>query len=686
MLGYLSDWHNLCGDMEEQRNLLGAETSPYLRQHKDNPVWWHPWGDAAFERARQEDKPVFLSIGYSTCYWCHVMEHDSFEHAEVARVLNENFVSIKVDREEFPDVDQIYMDVVMGIHGHGGWPMSVFLTPDRQPFWGGTFFYRANFIGILQGMADAWRNDRAKVSTSSAELTRFLESRKPKLAEAPIDVNVLGLAMHQLFKRYDREFGGFGPAPKFPPTQSLAFLLRAHAVRPNAAALEAVTTTLSGMARGGFYDQLAGGFHRYSVDAEWKIPHFEKMLYDNGLLAPLYLDAYRVTGEPLYRVVAERTLEYIARDMTAPEGGFFAAEDAGEVNREGEFYSWTQEEIRAVLPPAMAEWFCALYSVTLEGNFEHGRSALVIPSNEAWRESESQEIRDARRLLLDARAKRPRPHRDEKILTGWNGLAITALCRGYQVLGRQDFLDSALRAATFIERSLVIDGRLQRRYCAGHAGIPALLEDYAYLIEGYRALFESTGDASWIERAAALQREQDRYLWSGERRAYVSSAAPGLIVHMTEWVDGAAPSPNGISLSNVLVLAEVTGDPAFAYRAQLLEQGIPQEASSLPMVYMSTLNGVMLRMAGAATCSVIAPTCEESPPSEVRELWTRFLPFTTVVWGRNGAKSAKMLESRGALGDKATMYVCRHSACQEPTIDVELAVRLCSTTSITFGE
>jgi uncharacterized protein YyaL (SSP411 family) len=340
----------------------------------------------------------------------------------------------------------------------------------------------------------------------------------------------------------------------------------------------------------------------------------------------------------------------------------------------------------ATLPPAMAQWFCAVYSVTLEGNFEHGRSALVIPSDEAWRESESPEIREARKLLLKARAQRPRPHRDEKILTGWNGLAITALCRGHQVLGREDLLEAAVKAATFIERALVIDGRLQRRYCAGQAGIPALLEDYAYLIEGYRALFESTGDASWIERAAALQREQDKYLWSGERRAYVSSAAPGLIVQVTEWVDGAAPSPNGVSLSNLLVLSEVTGDPAFAYRAQLLEQGLPNEVASIPMVYMATLNAVLLRMAGAAACSVVVPTPGESPPPEVRELWTRFLPFVTVVWGRSGVKGAKMLESRAALGDKATLYVCRHAACQEPTVDVELAERLCSTTSITFGE
>lgn len=668
------------------KNLLASESSPYLLQHKDNPVWWHPWSDAAFERARVEDKPVFLSIGYSTCYWCHVMEHDSFESEEVAAFLNDNFVSIKIDREEFPDVDQIYMDVVMGIHGHGGWPMSVFLTPNREPFWGGTFFYRDNFIGILKAMSDAWKNDREKVTKSSAELTRYLDARRAVPGEAPIDVNVLGLAMHQLFKRYDREFGGFGAAPKFPPTQSLAFLLRAHAIRPNAAALEAVTKTLSGMARGGMFDHVGGGFHRYSVDAEWKIPHFEKMLYDNALLAPVYLDGFKVTGNKLYRSVAERTLEYVITELSSPTGGFFSAEDAGEVNREGEFYSWTPEEIRAVLPGTLADRVCHVYGITVEGNFEHGRSALIVPSEDAWSETDNEDIREARRLLYAARSERPRPHQDTKILAGWNGLAITALCKGYQVLGRDEFLAHALKAAAFIDTSMVVGGRLQRRYCAGQVGIPAVLEDYAYLIEGYRALFESTGDAAWIERAAALQREQDKYLWSGDRRAYVSSSAPGLIVQVCEWVDGAAPSPNGVALTNLLVLAEVTGDPAFAYRAQLLEQGLPSEVSTIPMLYMSTLNSVLLRLAGCASVSVLSPSPATTPPAEAKALWSRFLPFGTVVWGRSGSKNAKMLESRGALGDKATMYVCRHSTCQEPTVDVETAVRLCSTTSIVLGE
>lgn len=672
--------------MIENKNLLSSETSPYLLQHKDNPVWWHPWGDAAFERARLEDKPVFLSIGYSTCYWCHVMERDSFESEEVAGFLNEHFVCVKVDREELPDVDQIYMDVVMGIHGHGGWPMSVFLTPDREAFWGGTFFYRASFMGVLKAMSEAWRNDREKVAKSSGELTRFLATRRSMPGETPIDVNVVGLAMHQLFKRYDPEWGGFGPAPKFPPTQSLSFLLRAHSIRPNAAALEATTKTLSSMARGGLFDQIGGGFHRYSVDAEWRIPHFEKMLYDNALLAPLYLDAYKVTGESLFRTVGERTLDYLISDMRSPEGGFYAAEDAGEVDREGEFYSWTPGEICEVLGDEVGKRLCDLYGVTDEGNFEHGRSALIVSSAERWPETEEGDIRHARARLLQARNERHRPHRDTKILTGWNGLAITALCRGFQVLHRSDLLEHALSAARCIEERLVLSGRLHRSYCAGRAGIPAVLEDYAYLIEGYRALFESTGDGAWIERAVALQREQDKYLWSGERRAYVSSSASGLIAQVCEWVDGATPSPNGVALSNLLFLEAVTGDPALAMRAELLEQGVPEEATSVPMLYMSTVNGALLRMAGAASCCVVPPTHDTQPPKEVQLMWERFVPFATLVWAKKGARGVKILESRGGLGDKASIYVCRRSSCEEPTVDVEAAVRLCSRTAIVLGD
>lgn len=644
-------------------------------------MWWHPWGEEAFKRAKAEDKPVFLSIGYSTCYWCHVMEKDSFENKEVAEILNRHFVSVKVDREELPDVDQIYMEVVMGIHGHGGWPMSVFLTPEREPFWGGTFFYRDAFVNILKAMADVWENDRPKVLTSSGELTRFLHAKKPMPAKQHIDINILGLGMQQLFKRFDREWGGFGGAPKFPPTQPLRFLMAAHMCRANAAALEATTITLSAMARGGLFDQIGGGFHRYSVDAEWRIPHFEKMLYDNALLAPVYLEAYTITKNEMYRVVADRTLAYIVDEMSAPEGGFYSAEDAGDVGVEGEYYSWLPVEIAEALSPDLAERFSSLYGVTTAGNFEHGRTVLTISDEKRWPETEDVEMRAARAALRAKRAQRKRPHRDTKVLTGWNGLAITALCKGYQVLQEPRYREAALKAARFIEGRLAPQG-LKRRYCAGDAGISAVLEDYAYLVEGYLALGEVTGDAQWFERAARLQDEQDSRLWNSERSAYISSASEGLIVKMCEWIDGATPSPNGVSLCNLYLLAAITGEPRFAARAGELELGVPAESFGLPMVYMSTMRAVSMRLAGVATCSIVEKESSEDPPIGAFQLWSKPLPFTSVLWAKKGAKAPKMLESKASSGDNPTILVCRGGTCYEPTLDVEDAVRLCSAVNL----
>jgi len=671
--------------MNAYRNALGTQSSPYLRQHKDNPVWWQPWGDEAFTRAKAENKPVFLSIGYSTCYWCHVMERDSFEDREVADLLNENFVCVKVDREEHPDVDQIYMEVVIGIHGHGGWPMSLFLTPDREPFWGGTFFYRDTFIGILKGMAESWKSDRAKVASSSGELVRFLQARMKTGCHVPIDVNVFGLALEQLFKRYDRAHGGFGGAPKFPSTQPLEFLLRAHAYRQNAAALEVVNRTLTRMACGGIFDHVGGGFHRYSVDGEWRIPHFEKMLYDNALLASLYLDGYTVTGNSLYRSVGEQTLDYMMREMRAPEGGFFSAQDAGDVGKEGEFYSWTQDEISRSVAPEVCEEICRLYGVSAAGNFEHGRSVLMVASDEDRIICERGDIRAARAALLSARDARKRPHTDEKILAGWNGLSISALCRGFQVLRRRDLLDHALAAADFIERELVLDGRLHRRYCGGSRGIPAMLEDYAYVIRGYLHLFEATGDAAWLDRASALQREQDKYLWSGERRAYLTSAAAGLIVRLCDWVDGATPSPNSIALLNVLVMAELSGDPYFGLRARALEEGIPSEAASIPMLYMTAVQGALLRMVGCASCCVVSAKNTSVPPEEVAQLWSKFLPFARLVWKAEGRRGAEIMDLKAPCGEKSAIYVCRSGTCGEPTVDVEVALSLCSAPSLANG-
>lgn len=666
--------------MTQPKNLLGAEKSPYLLQHRDNPVWWHPWGAEAFERARREDKPVFLSIGYSTCYWCHVMEHDSFEQQSVADVLNKHFVSVKVDREEFPDVDQIYMDVVVGIHGHGGWPMSVFLTPDRKPFWGATFFYRDTFIQILQGIAQAWENERPKVMNSGDELLRYLESRQERPSGAVVTPDVLRIAQEQLLARLDRSLGGFGGAPKFPPSQQLLFLMRMHAVQGDAASLEALRLTLSGMARGGIFDQVGGGFHRYSVDAEWSIPHFEKMLYDNGLLAQVYLEAFQLTGSERYRDVAAKTLGYLVSEMVDASGGFHSAEDAGEVEREGEFYAWTPAEVSDALgDAASAARLCGLLGIKEGGNFERGTSVPHISTDSAWSALSEPSVCEALLKLKAVRAARKRPHRDSKVLAGWNGLAIGACARGFQVLGEKAFLAAAERAATFIcERLWSSETGLLRRFCAGSAGIQAVLEDYAYLVDGLIALFAATGDSTWLERAVLLQDEQDRRLWSTTHRAYRASASEGLIVEVCEWSDGATPSPNGISLSNLAFLAELTAQDRFASRAAELESGIPAEVLSYPAQFCSTLRAVMLRKAQPSACVAVLPQGATFPNQEVFALWGAYLPYSVAVWGVEGHQEPGVFAGRSAIGGRAAFYVCRGHSCGQPTVDVTEAVRGCS--------
>jgi uncharacterized protein YyaL (SSP411 family) len=665
------------------RNLLEHEKSPYLLQHRENPVWWHPWGDEAFERARLEDKPVFLSIGYSTCYWCHVMEHDSFERSDVADVLNEHFVSIKVDREEYPDVDQLYMDVVVGIHGHGGWPMSVFLTPERKPFWGGTFFYRDQFIQILQGITHAWRTDRGKVLASGDELTRYLQSKQYKPGRRAIEDETFVRGAEQTLARYDSTHGGFGGAPKFPPTQQIQLLLRMYLVTKSAAAIEAAMGTLVAMAKGGIFDHLGGGFHRYSVDAQWHIPHFEKMLYDNALLAQVYLEATQLTGDLLCRDVAARTLDYIVREMIDERGGFHSAEDAGEVGKEGEFYAWTPSQIESVLGEERASKICELYGITGEGNFERGTSALILDRDVDWSVAEAPEIREACALLLQERAKRDRPHRDDKVLTAWNGLAISALCKGYQVLQNTRYLDAAIGAARFIREHLWgSESGLLRRYCRGHSGIEALLEDYAYLIDGVLGIFECTGDRGWLEWAEQLQDEQDGRLWSADRQSYLSSAQAGLLVRGTEWSDGVTPTPNAVSLSNLLALSEVIGESRFASRARSLEEGIPTDVGAQPLLFTSTLRAGLSRRTGLCVCVLASPEVRDEPPREAFELWSRFLPFTRVVWQAARGGRIELVEGRSATNGAVTFYVCRHHSCFEPTVDVEWAVRLCSETRV----
>ena len=501
-------------------NQLDKEKSPYLLQHKNNPVCWYAWGEEAFELARKENKPIFLSIGYSTCYWCHVMEKDSFEIQEVADILNKHFISIKVDREERPDVDQIYMDAVVGLTGRGGWPMTVFLTPKLEPFWGGTFFYRDKFIEILNKLNEAWTTDQKSVLTSATELTAALTKRVLPKGESKLSEAAFKKALDGFGKEYDQQYAGFGPAPKFPPSSQISLLLRMNKRSANKRALEMATETLESMARGGMYDHLGGGFHRYSTDKKWLVPHFEKMLYDNALLTVVYLEAFQLTGNKLFSSVARETLDYVLREMTSPEGGFYSAQDAGEVDKEGEFYVWKESELNMLLTSEEALEVKKVYAVSNAGNFEHGTNIFYFPKPTKWEEKYSTSISSAHKKLLTARDKRVHPHKDDKVLTAWNGMMIKAFSDGYRVLKDERYYAAAKKSAEFVKAKLFNEKGLFRRYRDGDARFAAYLDDYAYLIQGLIELYQCKFDEKWLVWAKELQDQLDKKLWDKEGSAY----------------------------------------------------------------------------------------------------------------------------------------------------------------------
>ncbi|MDO8494488.1 MAG: thioredoxin domain-containing protein [Deltaproteobacteria bacterium] len=581
-------------------NNLGKEKSPYLLQHKDNPVNWFAWGPEALEKARRENKPIFLSVGYSTCYWCHMMEKDSFELEEVGEVLNKDFISIKVDREEHPDVDQIYMEAVLTMTGRGGWPMSVFLTPDLKPFFAGTFFWRSQFLQILEKISDLWKRDPKTIMTSASDITQSLQESNRPAPEQALTKDFLEEALAQYKKNFDPAYGGFGGAPKFPASTNLSFLLRFYQRTKNEDAFKIINKTLDQMATGGIFDHLGGGFHRYSTDERWRIPHFEKMLYDNALLSIIYLEAYAaLPWADLYERTARETLDYVLCDMRDQEGGFYSAEDAGEVGKEGEFYTWTEEELRQHLTEEEFVAFSGLYRITKEGNFEHGRNIVYCWGS--WQLKNNPPLQRAQKKLFALRAMRPRPHRDEKILTSWNGLMIGALAKGFAVLADPIYLEAAKQAAHFIQKKLYKDGKLLRRYCGGEAGLEGTIEDYSFLIFGLLNLYEIEPNQEWLDWACALQTKQDEIFWDdseqGEREGATCLPAgtaqapkigggyffsdpkdPTLIVKKKSFNDGATPSGNSMSAWNCLRLFSFTCEEKYWERGGQLLRIIAGEA------------------------------------------------------------------------------------------------------------
>jgi len=669
-------------------NRLRSETSPYLLQHADNPVDWLPWGAEAFERARSLDRPVLLSIGYSACHWCHVMAHESFEDPETAALMNELVVSVKVDREERPDVDQIYIKAVQAMTGSAGWPLTVWLTPDGVPFYGGTYFPPEprhglpSFEQILRGVGEAYRTRRDEVLHAGARLVEALVRSADPGTPGIAGPELLEGAWESLSARYDGRYGGFGGAPKFPQPTTLEVALRYVAGTGDPRARDMLVHTLRQMADGGMRDQLGGGFHRYSVDARWLVPHFEKMLYDNALLIRLYVDAYRLTGEEALREVAEQVVGDVLGDLTSPDGAFFAARDADSEGEEGIFYVWRPEEIEAVLAPDRARRFMQVYGVTSGGNFE-GRSILHVaaPAEKLARErgldpaSLRAELAEDRARLLEVRSRREAPFRDEKVITSWNAMAIRALAEGGATLGRWDWVDAAARAARFLDRTLCSEGRLLRVYMAGEAKIPAFLEDHAALGNACLSLHGATLDLHWLDRARWCCEEILGRFMDPETGLPFDTADDGepLVVRPRDPNDGATPSGTSLAAELFVRAGHVFDEPRYREAAERIFAGAVGALTRFGPAFGRLLAALDQARATPVEIAVVGAPDAPETRALVQEAHRRFLPSLTVV-GRApevDGDTIPLLAGRGLVDGRAAAYVCRAYACFLPVLDPE---------------
>ena len=649
-------------------NRLKNEKSPYLLQHQHNPVYWYAWGEEAFRQAQKEGKLIFLSIGYSTCHWCHVMERESFEHQNVADVLNRDFISIKVDREERPDVDHLYMQAVVGMQGHGGWPLSVFLTPDLKPFFGGTYFSQQQFLKILDVLSHSWREEREKVLISGDRVTEFLNnSLRPE--EAAMDIKQeLYQAYKQLAQNFDEQHGGFGPAPKFPRSMAIRLLLRLYRRSGRADTLRFAETTLEKMACGGIYDHLGGGFARYATDAAWQVPHFEKMLYDNALLAVTYLEAYQVTRREIFAQVAKETLDYVLRQMTDKNGGFYSAEDADSEGVEGKFYVWQETELKQILNDEELEQLTKVFAISADGNFEDKTNILALDSIEHWQWRQDPQIKAFLQKLFVAREKRTRPHLDDKILTAWNGLMIDAMVKGYEVLEDQRYLDAAINCASFIRDHLYKDGKLLRRYRDGEASISANVNDYAFFIQGLLALFEVTAEADWFALAQELQVLQDQYFWDENDGGYFfsSSEVADLIIRPKDFDDNAIPSGNSIAALNLQRFHQITLDDSYSQKTRRLLFAAAPYVERYPSGYCALLSALDFQDDRSKTIVVH----KDNPQLAMlyKYLHSHFMPNKVVVVADANGKQLPIVATRQSLkGDE--VYVCEAGSCQLPSKD-----------------
>ncbi len=681
----------------KRENRLAREISPYLLQHKHNPVDWYAWGEEALERARREDRPILLSIGYSACHWCHVMERESFEDEATARVMNESFVCIKVDREERPDLDMIYMNAVQIMTGSGGWPLNVFLTPQLKPFYGGTYFPpderhgMPSFRAVLERVARAYREQRDKVDASGEQILSYVDQMSQVSASHEMLTDDLLLAVLQDFKiRFDERFGGWGASPKFPNAAGIGLLFRIYRRLHSPEALRMAERTLEKMALGGIYDQIGGGFHRYATDSRWLVPHFEKMLYDNALLVPAYLEGFQISGNPLFARIARETLDYVLRDMSSPEGGFTSAEDADSEGEEGKFYVFTPEEIESVLGADEARAFCALHDVRPGGNWE-GKSILNVPrpAEEVARElgipAEKLEaiVAEAKPKLLARRAERVRPLRDDKILTSWNGLMISAFARGYQVLGEARYLEAARRAGRFLLGTMRTgEGELLRTFRLGQARLGGCLDDYAFAAAALLDLYESDFDPAWVREARSLMdRALDRF-WDKTEGAFFFTPAEqsDLVLRSKTGYDGAVPAGNSVAALALLRLKGLTGEESYTDKAVAILRAYRLPMEQMPAAFNALMAALDFYLDGGREVAIVGRGAGDERPflDAIRRSFTpnKVVAAASEADLAEAEKVIPLLSGKAAIAGKATGYVCEHFHCKAPATDVEMFTKM----------
>ncbi len=678
-------------------NRLAHEQSPYLLQHKDNPVNWYPWSEEAFQHADKEDKPIFLSIGYSTCHWCHVMEHESFEDEQVAALMNDVFISVKVDREERPDIDGVYMTVCQMMTGQGGWPLTILMTPDKRPFHAATYipkdsrFGRLGMIDLVPRIEDIWENRREDVLSTAGQVTAALErsAESSPVTSEPSEER-LHEAFRQLEERFDDRFGGFGSAPKFPSPHNLLFLLRYWRRTDNPTALDMVTSTLDHMRMGGIFDHVGFGFHRYATDRSWLLPHFEKMLYDQALLAAAYTEAFQATSQADYRRTAEEIFEYVIRDMQAPEGGFYSAEDADSEGREGRFYIWTTEEVREVLDGEEAELIIDVFGLTEQGNFEEeatrertGENILHLTEPLEEHASNRGEDPVAMRQMVDAalrklftrREQRVRPGRDDKILVDWNGLMIAGMAKASAAFDEPSFGRTAAAAASFIlEEMRDSTGRLLHRYRNGEAAVTGNLDDYAYLIWGLLELYEADFNSEVLTTALDLHDDLIRHFWDESSGGFFFTAddAESLLVRRKEFYDGAVPSGNAVAMLNLLRLERITGDAAFGQRASKLVASAGDALESMPSGFTALLSAVDFGLGPSHEIVISGDRGSSDTIALLRTVQDMFIPNKVLLFRPPDEDAgilevAPFLEGQTPIDGHATAYVCRNFRCEAPT-------------------